>query len=113
MIGVQVNGKRVELDGPTPLLGYLRALGVDARAVAVEVNGEILQREAYAGCTLREGDTIEVVRMVAGGLRNREIAHALSISVGTVKAHLRTVFEKLGISSRMKLSVYARENLLV
>ncbi|TMC05842.1 MAG: sulfur carrier protein ThiS [Chloroflexi bacterium] len=71
MIGVQVNGKRVELDGPTPLLGYLRALGVDARAVAVEVNGEILQREAYAGCTLREGDTIEIVRMVGGGAGRR------------------------------------------
>lgn len=53
---------------------------------------------------------LEVVRMVAAGLRNKEIAETLSISEGTVKAHLRAIFEKLGISSRMKLGVYAREN---
>jgi thiamine biosynthesis protein ThiS len=67
MIGVQVNGKRVELPGPTPLLDYLRDLGVDARAVAVEVNGEILQRERYGTCTLANDDVVEIVRMVGGG----------------------------------------------
>jgi sulfur carrier protein len=62
-----VNGKRVELAGPTPLLEYIAALGVNPRAIAVEVNGEILPREGYAGCTLREGDRVEIVRMVGGG----------------------------------------------
>lgn len=56
---------------------------------------------------------LEVVKMVASGQRNREIADALGISEGTVKAHLRTIFDKLGIESRMKLSVYAREHSLV
>ena len=56
---------------------------------------------------------LEVVRMVANGHRNREIADALHISEGTVKAHLRTIFEKLHVSSRMKLSLYAREHSLV
>ncbi len=56
---------------------------------------------------------IEVVRMVAAGLRNKEIAERLAISEGTVKAHLRTIFEKLGIESRMQLGIYARENALV
>jgi sulfur carrier protein len=67
MIALQVNGKPVELEGPTPLLDYVRQLGVDPRAIAVEVNGEILQREAYAGCTLGDGDVVEIVRMVGGG----------------------------------------------
>jgi DNA-binding NarL/FixJ family response regulator len=66
--------------------------------------------KAAAVLTARE---IEVVRMVARGLRNKEIAQALSITEGTVKAHLRTIFEKLGIDSRMKLVVYARETRLV
>jgi sulfur carrier protein len=70
-IGLQVNGKPVELAGPTPLLDYLRGLGVDARAVAVEVNGEILPREGYAERTLRDGDQVEIVRMVGGGGRRR------------------------------------------
>jgi sulfur carrier protein len=69
VISLQVNGRAVELDGPTPLLDYLRDLGIHARAVAVEVNGEILQRDGYAGCTLGEGDVVEIVRMVGGGRR--------------------------------------------
>ena len=67
MISLQVNGKNVELEGPTPLLEYLEKLGVNPRAVAVEHNGEILERVAYAGATLREGDRVEIVRMVGGG----------------------------------------------
>ncbi|HEY4027142.1 MAG TPA: sulfur carrier protein ThiS [Candidatus Dormibacteraeota bacterium] len=67
MIGLRVNGKPVELAEPTPLLDYVRGLGVDPRAIAVEVNGEILQREQYDSCTLRDGDVIEIVRMVGGG----------------------------------------------
>jgi len=67
MIGVRVNGKSVELPGPTPLLDYVRELGIDSRAIAVEVNGEILHRDNYAGCTLTDGDVVEIVRMVGGG----------------------------------------------
>lgn len=67
MISLQVNGKNVELEGPTLLLEYLEKLGVNPRAVAVEHNGEILERAAYAGVTLREGDRVEIVRMVGGG----------------------------------------------
>jgi thiamine biosynthesis protein ThiS len=67
MIALQVNGKRIELDGPTPLTAYLEKLGVSARAVAVEHNGMILERDAYATTTLRDGDVVEIVRMVGGG----------------------------------------------
>jgi sulfur carrier protein len=67
VIGLTVNGKPVELERPTPLLDYVRRLGVDPRAIAVEVNGEILPREAYGDCTLGEGDVVEIVRMVGGG----------------------------------------------
>ena len=69
MIQLRVNGKPVELPGPTRLLDYVRQLGVDSRAIAVEVNGEILQRDGYAGCTLADGDVVEIVRMVGGGTR--------------------------------------------
>jgi sulfur carrier protein len=67
VISVRVNGKPVDLPGPTPLVDYVRRLGVDPQAIAVEVNGEILQRETYADRTLQEGDTVEIVRMVGGG----------------------------------------------
>lgn len=68
MITLQVNGKTVELDRATPLLGYLQKLGLDPRAVAVELNGQILERSAYERTTLQDGDRVEIVRMVGGGL---------------------------------------------
>ncbi len=67
MIALQINGKRVELEGPTPLPDYLERLGVDPRAVAVEHNGEIIERAAYAAVVLDDGDQLEIVRMVGGG----------------------------------------------
>jgi sulfur carrier protein len=62
-----INGKPVQLEAPTALLDYVGRVGVDPRAIAVEVNGEILQRDLYGGCTLRDGDVVEIVRMVGGG----------------------------------------------
>jgi thiamine biosynthesis protein ThiS len=67
VITLQVNGKSVELDRETRLPAYLEKLGVNSRAIAVEHNGTILERSAYEAVTLREGDTLEIVRMVGGG----------------------------------------------
>jgi len=52
---------------------------------------------------------IEITRMIARGLGNREIGEKLFISEGTVKTHLHTIFEKLGIKSRLQLANYAQE----
>jgi len=67
VIAVQINGKRVELDGPTTLLAYLERLGVDARTVAVEHNGAIVERAGFPDVVFRQGDVVEIVRMVGGG----------------------------------------------
>ena len=67
MIVLTVNGKQVELAQPTLLLAYLEKLGVGPRAVAVEHNGAIIERDAYGTTTLGDGDVVEIVRMVGGG----------------------------------------------
>jgi thiamine biosynthesis protein ThiS len=67
MITLQVNGRRVELAAPTPLLAYLETLGVSPRAVAVEHNGVIIERSSYENAKLDDGDIVEIVRMVGGG----------------------------------------------
>lgn len=67
MIALQVNGKHVELDEPTVLLAYLERLGVNPRAVAVEHNGTIVDRDGYADLLFQDGDVVEIVRMVGGG----------------------------------------------
>lgn len=67
MITLQVNGKPVELERATPLLAYLEKLGVNPRSIAVEHNGTIIERAGYETATLKDGDTVEIVRMVGGG----------------------------------------------
>lgn len=51
---------------------------------------------------------IEIVRMVARGLRNRAVAEQLAISEGTVKIHLHNIYQKLGVDGRLELVVYAQ-----
>ena len=56
---------------------------------------------------------MEVLRLVAQGLNNRDIAKQLFISENTVKNHIRNILEKLHLHSRMEAVVYAvREKLL-
>jgi DNA-binding NarL/FixJ family response regulator len=49
----------------------------------------------------------DVVRYVALGLRNAEVAARLSISEETVKTHLNRIFRKVGVRDRMELALYA------
>ncbi|MDY7018820.1 MAG: response regulator transcription factor [Chloroflexota bacterium] len=49
----------------------------------------------------------EVLRLVAGGARNKDIASSLFISENTVKYHLRNIMEKLQFKSRAQVAVYA------
>ena len=51
----------------------------------------------------------EIVKMVAAGLRNKEIAAKLFIGEGTVKTHLHAIYRKLGVHGRVELTLYARE----
>jgi thiamine biosynthesis protein ThiS len=67
VIRLRINGRDVELAGPTPLGQYLASLGVDPRAVAVELNERILERSEIAATRLDAGDVVEIVRMVGGG----------------------------------------------
>jgi DNA-binding CsgD family transcriptional regulator len=49
----------------------------------------------------------EVVRLVAEGLQNREIAKELKLSEHTIRNYLFHIFDKLGVSSRVELVLYA------
>ncbi|WP_018133800.1 helix-turn-helix transcriptional regulator [Acaricomes phytoseiuli] len=60
--------------------------------------------DPFAGLTEREA---EVAAFVAAGLPNREVAQKLHLSVRTVEVHLSRVFTKLGLRSRVELSILA------
>jgi DNA-binding NarL/FixJ family response regulator len=53
----------------------------------------------------------EVLRLVASGLANKQIARRLDISERTVKAHLTNVFAQLGVSDRTQAALWAKEHL--
>lgn len=55
----------------------------------------------------------EIVQLVAQGFRNREIGEKLSISEQTVKNHLHNIFDKVGVSDRLELVLYAIRRSLV
>jgi ATP/maltotriose-dependent transcriptional regulator MalT len=63
-----------------------------------------------SGLTIREA---EVLRLVAAGLSNKEIAAALHLSVKTVSRHLSNIFTKIGVSSRAGATAFAFEHQLV
>lgn len=52
---------------------------------------------------------LQVLRLLTQGCTNREIAHRLKISVGTVKAHVEHIIAKLGVSDRTQAAVHAIE----
>jgi len=59
------------------------------------------QAPAADGLTQRER---EVALLVADGLRSREVAERLGIASQTVKSHLKTIFDKLGVRNRVELA---------
>ena len=51
----------------------------------------------------------EIVRLIVGGASNKQVATALDISERTVKGHLSNVFQKLGVSDRLKLVLFVTD----
>ena len=60
-----------------------------------------------AGLSERE---LEVLRLVADGLSNREIAHRLSVSPRTAEHHVQHIYAKIGASSRASAALFAMEH---
>ena len=80
------------------------------RALDIIAKRESMMSDANRVLTARE---LEIVRMIAQGLRNKAIAERLSISEGTVKIHLHNVYEKLGLDGRLELVLHAQKEGLV
>jgi two-component system nitrate/nitrite response regulator NarL len=77
------------------LVQYLRGL--------VQSSGEDARQKKF-GLTPRE---LEIVSAVVAGFANKEIAEYFKISEDTVKHHLSNIFDKLGVSTRLELALFA------
>ena len=67
MIRVQLNGKTRQIEEGATVRSLLESLDLHPGMVVVELNREILQRDAYGHVEVAEGDTIELVHFVGGG----------------------------------------------
>jgi len=102
------------------LLDGIRKVGkgemwIDQRVVAGLV--EAISRPVSSAVSFRRSllttRELEVVTLVTQGLRNKEIAKSLSIHEQTVKNHLHNIYDKLGVSDRLELALYAMHHRLV
>jgi DNA-binding NarL/FixJ family response regulator len=88
-------------------------LGNESLAVLIQairepsVNGSNSVPSRHFGLTARE---IEIVQKIADGRSNKQVGEDCSIRERTVKHHLTNIFSKVGVSSRLELAVFARNN---
>ncbi|MFO0682981.1 MAG: response regulator transcription factor [Sandaracinus sp.] len=96
----------------------VEAIGAAARgeaflqpSIATKVIAELsrLRERPPASESIVTAREHEVLRLLGRGVANKEIAAALFVTEGTVKNHLTSIFEKLGVASRTEAVVRARE----
>jgi DNA-binding NarL/FixJ family response regulator len=82
---------------PRELVEVIRQVHAGKKRVPAEVASHLAEHLSDEALTARE---VDVLRHVAGGNRNRDIAERLYISEETVKVHVKHIMEKLGASDR-------------
>lgn len=89
--------------------GEVRLHPVVVRKLMKQVTAQPAAAPPASAPDLTERET-EVIRLVAQGLSNREIAEQLVISEKTVKTHISNLLGKLGLADRTRLAIYAIKN---
>jgi DNA-binding NarL/FixJ family response regulator len=82
---------------PSELLDVIRQVHAGKKRIPAAIASQLAEHMSSETLTERE---VEVLREVAGGNKNREIANKLFISEETVKVHVKHIMEKLGASDR-------------
>ena len=88
----------------------VREVHAGLRRLPLDVQARLQERQAQPALTSRE---VEVMKLVAAGRRDKEIAIALSISNLTVRVHVKNIFAKLGVGDRTEaMSVAIRRGIV-
>ena len=88
----------------------IRKAAVGQRHIPAEVAARLAERVSRSQLSTRE---LDVLRMLVGGRRNREIADALDIAEGTVKLHVSSILGKLGAADRTEAVTVALQRGIV
>jgi NarL family two-component system response regulator LiaR len=92
---------------------YADKLTIPQELTRVLLSGKIVEQEhgtSKKDLTPRE---LDVLRYIAQGMSNKQIAQKLSISTSTVRSHVSSVIRKLNMENRTQLAIYAREHDLI
>ena len=102
---------------PEELFDYLKGVSQGEAPISGRMAARLMEEFAARSERPREADTDplgeltarerEVLRLVAAGASNREIATALTLSENTVKNHIRNILEKLHLDNRVQAAAYA------
>jgi DNA-binding NarL/FixJ family response regulator len=84
----------------------VRTVARGARCFDDMVSSRMAESLVHTPLTQREH---QVLRLLAGGCANKVIAQRLGIAVGTVKAHIKAILEKLQVRTRMQAAALATE----
>ena len=82
---------------------FIITVAVARRAFGALMSSSV-RREAYDGISARE---LEVLKLTASGLANKQVARTLGLSEKTVRNHIANIYEKLGIHDRSQALLYA------
>jgi DNA-binding NarL/FixJ family response regulator len=95
---------------PDELVQAIRQVHAGKKRVPPEVAAQLAEHMSYESLTARE---VEVLREVAEGNRNKEIATRLFISEETVKVHIKHIMDKLGATDRTQaISIGVRRGII-
>lgn len=95
---------------PEELLKAIRTVAKGKKFIPADVASILSEHVGKEELTPAESN---VLRMIVGGMSNKEIAFALDISENTVKTHTRNIFDKLGVSDRTSAATTAIKRGLV
>ena len=96
---------------PDELLGAIRAAAAGDAPFDPKAARVLLERRSVRADQQLSPREEEVLRLVAAGLANKQIARRLGISERTVKAHLTNVFSRIDVTDRTQAALWAERNL--
>jgi DNA-binding NarL/FixJ family response regulator len=105
--------KDASLDELLDAIRGVMAGGLVIRTAPAAAQAALREGEPAPGAEALSARETQVLRLMAGGLGNRDIARALHLAEGTVKNHVSTILAKLGVRDRVRAVLRAIENGLV
>jgi DNA-binding NarL/FixJ family response regulator len=96
---------------PDELLGAIRAAAAGDAPLDPKAARVLLETKRVRSDQQLSSREIEVLRLVATGLANKQIARRLGIAERTVKAHLTNIFTRIDVTDRTQAALWAERNL--